>query len=38
MNLEKSALTFGGMWLGVGIMFFIYKKAKKQSIAISNAY
>ncbi|MCG2574270.1 APC family permease [Acinetobacter sp. ME22] len=38
MNLEKSALTFGGTWLGIGIIFFIYKKARKQSIAIESAY
>ncbi|MFT4021706.1 MAG: APC family permease [Acinetobacter sp.] len=38
MNLEKSALIFGCVWLCIGIIFFLYKKAKKQSIAIGDAY
>jgi len=38
LNLDSSSLTFGCFWLALGILLFIYKTIKKQSIAISNAY
>jgi putrescine importer len=34
INLEKSALEFGGIWLCVGIGLVLYKKIKKQPISI----
>ena len=37
VNLESSALHFGGAWLALGIVLFIYKKLRKQSIVLSNA-
>ena len=37
-NLERSALLFGCGWLSVGIVIFLYKKLKKQTIVIGNAY
>lgn len=37
-NLERSALLFGCGWLSIGIAIFLYKKLKKQSIVIGNAY
>ena len=36
-NLESSSLIFGSQWLAIGIMFFIYKKMRKQSIVINDA-
>ena len=38
LNLDSSSLIFGCFWLSLGILLFIYKTIKKQSIAISNAY
>ncbi|MFX9272990.1 putrescine/spermidine ABC transporter, partial [Acinetobacter baumannii] len=38
LNLDSSSLIFGCFWLTLGILLFIYKTIKKQSIAISNAY
>ena len=38
VNLEMSALTCGCIWLGLGVLLFMYKKLRKQSIVISNAY
>lgn len=38
LNLDSSSLIFGCFWLALGILLFIYKTIKKQSIAISNAY
>jgi putrescine importer len=37
LNLESSALHFGLGWLTVGIVLFVYKKVRKQSIVLSNA-
>ncbi|TCB80610.1 APC family permease [Acinetobacter sp. ANC 4173] len=37
LNLESSALHFGLGWLTVGIVLFVYKKIRKQSIVLSNA-
>jgi putrescine importer len=37
VNLEPSALHFGCIWLAVGAVMFIYKKIRKQNIALSNA-
>lgn len=37
LNLEPSALHFGLGWLTVGIVLFVYKKVRKQSIVLSNA-
>lgn len=37
-NLEQSALWFGCAWLSIGVLIFIYKKLRKQSIAISHAF
>lgn len=34
MNLEKPALIFGISWFFLGVVFFIYKKLKKQNIVI----
>ena len=34
INLEKSALEFGGVWLCVGIGLVVYKKIKKQPISL----
>jgi putrescine importer len=34
INLEKSALEFGGVWLCVGIGLVLYKKIKKQPISL----
>ena len=38
LNLDSASLTFGCFWLALGILLFIYKRLKKQSIAISSAY
>lgn len=38
INLDTSALRFGCIWLVVGILLFIYKRMKKQSIVIGSAY
>lgn len=38
VNLEKSALIFGSSWFCIGLTFYIYRKVKKQPIAIQNAY
>ena len=35
LNLEQTSLIFGGAWLAVGIIFFLYKKVRNQSIIIS---
>lgn len=38
VNLEKSALMFGCTWFGVGVIFYLYRKFKKQAIAINGAF
>lgn len=38
VSLEHNALVCGGIWLCIGITLFIYKKLRKQSIAIGTAY
>lgn len=38
VNLEQTALLCGCIWLALGILLFLYKKFKKQSIAMSSAY
>ena len=38
INLERSALTCGCIWLAMGVVLFVYKKLRKQNIVISNAY
>ncbi|GAA5557925.1 putrescine importer PuuP [Acinetobacter schindleri] len=37
-NLERVALICGCIWLAVGVLLFVYKRLRKQSIVISNAY
>ncbi|MEB3754664.1 APC family permease, partial [Acinetobacter sp. MD2(2019)] len=38
LNLEKSALIFGCGWFFVGLTFYLYRKFKKQTIAINGAF
>jgi len=38
INLDSSALIFGALWFSLGLALFIYKRFKKQSIAIGNVY
>lgn len=36
INLEMSALEFGGVWLCVGVVLVVYKKIKKQPISLGS--
>ena len=38
LNLEKSALSFGCIWLSCGVLLYGYKRFKKQRIVITSAY
>lgn len=34
-NLDREAMVFGGLWFAMGVIFFVYKKLKKQALHIS---
>ncbi|SDB81816.1 APC family permease [Acinetobacter boissieri] len=34
-NLDREAMMFGGGWFAVGVIFFLYKKLRKQTLNIS---
>lgn len=38
VNLERMALICGCAWLAVGVVLYMYKRLRKQSIKMSNAY
>lgn len=38
INLDRTSLLFGCLWLCMGILLFLYKVFRKQNIAITNAY
>ena len=38
INLERSALVCGCIWLACGVVLYLYKKWRKQEIVLSNAY
>lgn len=38
VNLERMALICGCAWLAVGVVLYVYKRLRKQSIEMSNAY
>lgn len=38
INLERLALICGCIWLGMGVLLYLYKYVRKQSINMSNVY